>query len=110
MIQKNKSVLAPENKLNDQLIETCKNCDLGRAQQLISCGADINFVHRTDVSSWYTGNTHTPLSYAVAYSFKKDEENKYIEMVEFLLNNGADVKFETTIGTWGRAGEYSIFL
>ncbi len=50
---KNEPVLVSNSNVNNQLIEACKTCDLDKVKQLISFGADINFVHHT--GSGYKG-------------------------------------------------------
>lgn len=62
-------------------MQAAKKCDLDKIKELISSGADVNYVKYTGANCWYIGDTHTPLSQAFDYQFQEGEEEKYIQML-----------------------------
>jgi hypothetical protein len=74
-----------QKNLDTALLNECKNIkeNLGEVQQLIADGANINAV---------TGAGRTPLMSATAYG--------HINIVRFLLENGADINIKDTHNGW----------
>lgn len=58
-------------------------------------------------NSWYRGDSHTALYDAVHEKF--DGEKNYVDVIELLLENGADPNFQATCGGWNHSSKYPLF-
>lgn len=58
--------------IDEQLIDAAKDHNLALMKELVTKGANVNYVRHTDMDAWYSGNTHTALYTAVHSDFKGD--------------------------------------
>ena len=91
------------------MLEACQNLDIKEVQELLSEGADVNFVESTGANCWYSGDTTTPLYEAISSHKYGDDEKKQVEVVALLLKNGANPKFAATRGGWNHSSSHATF-
>ena len=100
--------------LNTQLFEAAGALNLELCQDLVNQGADPAWVKSINDNGWYSGDTSTCLHHALSmftYEHRKPVEGKrpseseenLLRLVNFLIEKGADVKFEAQSGNWSRS-------
>jgi len=82
--------------------------DLVLIKTLVQNGADVNYIHYFNSNGWYSGDTNTPLYAAVHSDFKGNEKN-YVDVLQYLLENKADTKFQAIRGNWNHCTAYPLF-
>ena len=89
--------------LGKQLIEYCEKGDIEKVKELVSKGVPASFTY-IEEGTWGAYDETGALHSAIQYFSKQPKESKSLDLIQFLLEHGANVNSEIGNANWKGSG------